>query len=221
MHMQPTEWALKRWFSYMHTPYKTCISSFSSLIINHNPYVREWSCSAALMYMYVHMHTLCNVSCSEEVGHASRDPLRMQLFLHHFCISGYPALRVTIDYGVARSQPIVCAMSEKCPRGSPTFLTPTRPRMRAGGRPTYNKFPPARCTCTNVYVHVRIEGHMTYDACPASSEPVASSKQGEHFCELCCNILCCTRKTRTLSCCCFYHWLVEYCNIFRLEKKIL
>ena len=86
-----------------------------------------------------------------------------------FCTSGYPALRVTIDYGVARSQLIVCAMSEKRPSGSPTFLTPTQPLTRAWGRPTYNRFPPALCTRANVYVHVRIEGHMTYDACPTSS----------------------------------------------------
>ena len=39
-------------------------------------------------------------------------------------------------------------------RGSPTFLTPTRPLTRAWGRPTYNKFPPAWCTCTNVYTYM-------------------------------------------------------------------
>ena len=70
-----------------------------------------------------------------------------------FCTSGYSALRATIDYGVARSKPVVCAMSEKRPRGSPKFGLPLDPwRERGVGRRTPDWLPPAQCTCTYICI---------------------------------------------------------------------
>ena len=99
----------------------------------------------------------------------------MQLFWHLLIpldIHVYTALRVTIDYGVTRSQPVVCAMSEKCPRRSPTFWLPLDPWWECGvSQHTPDSHLHGVCVCVRMYtyIHVRIKSYTTYDACPTSS----------------------------------------------------
>ena len=68
-------------------------------------------------------------------------------------------------------------MSEKCPRGSPTFLTLTRPLTRARGRPTYTRLLHGVRVRTYTYMYQsKITWLMTRVQPPLS--PVQSSFYG-------------------------------------------